>query len=171
MNFFTRKTVWISLILIVLAFCTYALFIPMRPAPPVANDYCVVQSEAEIPEVAGLHFQLLRTSCDTLAKDISISLLVSSNGTDKGDVIFKYWPYSVNSVPEIVALPGNRILITITYVESIYYQAFQWDGISIDYDIGTVLHPRKLAVHENESRIGESTLRKTELLQSVGVGR
>jgi hypothetical protein len=131
------KYVWVTLCLGLLAIAVYALLRPMNtfPAVPAATAFCTVQKEADLPDVSGLHFQLTRMSCDTLAKDVSVSLVVSNNRTDKGDVIFKYWPDDRSPFPT-VALTGNHIRITIPSVESIYFQAEQWQGLIIDYDIG-----------------------------------
>jgi|SRR5450631_1491719 len=136
-----KRYLWAVFCLCLLALCIYALLSPMNAYPtlPAASRYCVINKEAEMPDVAGLHFQLIRTSCDTLAKDTSISLIVSKNRDDEGNVIFKYWPDYRNPVPTIAALPGNRLHIAIPYVVSIYFQARVWQGMNIDYGIGSVL--------------------------------
>jgi hypothetical protein len=110
------------------------------PALPAATAYCTVQNEADLPDISGLYFQLTRMTCDTLAKDISVSLVVSRNRTDTSDVIFKYWPNERSPIPTL-ALAGNHLHIVAPSVASIYYKAQQWQGLTIDYDIGSVVYP------------------------------
>jgi hypothetical protein len=136
------KTIWIVLCLGLVAIGVYALFRPMKtfPTVPASTSYCTVQKEADLPDISGLHFQLTRMSCDTFGNDVSVSLVVSKITIDKGDVIFKYDPNERSPIPT-VALDGNHMQIAIPSVASIYFQAQEWQGLNIDYDIGSVLYP------------------------------
>ncbi len=110
------------------------------PALPAATAFCTIQNERDLPDLSGLHFRLTRMSCDTLAKDTSVSLIVSRTRTDKGDVIFKYDPNERSPTPT-VALADSHLRIAVPSVSSIYFKALQWEGLTIDYDIGSVLYP------------------------------
>jgi hypothetical protein len=136
------KAVWIAVCLGLVAIGVYALLRLVNPFPavPASTAYCTVQKEADLPDISGLHFQLTRMSCDTFGNDVSVSLVVSKHTTDKGDVIFKYDPNVRSPIPT-VALAGNHMQIAVPSVASIYFQAQGWQGLNIDYDIGSVLYP------------------------------
>jgi hypothetical protein len=137
-----RRVVWLTLCVGLVAIGVYAAVRAMNPYPPVpaATVFCMVQKEADLPDISGLHFQLTRTSCDTFGNDASVSLVVSGNPADKGDVIFKYDPNERSPVPTL-ALAGNHLQIAVPSVSSIYFKAQKWRGLSIDYEIGSVLYP------------------------------
>jgi hypothetical protein len=61
------------------------------------------------------------------------------NPTDRRDVIFKYDPNERSPILDL-ALVGNHLQIAIPSVASIYFKAQKWQGLIIDYDIGSVLH-------------------------------
>jgi hypothetical protein len=132
-----KKYVWISLLLTFLVAGAFGFLIFSRSS----STNCVVKNEAELPDVAGIHLQVISTSCDTFSKDLSFSVLIAKNGTEKKDVLFKYWPDAKNPLPTVTSLPSQRLLIAIPSVVSIYSQIRQWHGTTIVYDIGSVVYP------------------------------
>ena len=100
----------------------------------------MVQNEADLPDISGLHLLLIRMSCDTFGNDVSVSLVVSKKPTSKGDIIFKYDPNERSPIPT-VALTGSHMQIAVPSVSSIYFKAQKWRGLSIDYEIGSVVYP------------------------------
>jgi hypothetical protein len=140
LKLFTKKYSWASLIILSFAALVCGLLLLRRSA---INANCIVQNEAELPDVAEFHFQLIRTSCDSFGNSISISVLIEEKGVDKKGVIFKYWPDQRNPIPTITGLPGNRLQISIPSVASIYFQSYKWKETAIEYDIGSVLYPAK----------------------------
>jgi hypothetical protein len=69
------KVAWLALCLVPVAIGVSALLRPISgfPALPAATANCTVRDEGTLADIAGLHFQLTRKSCDTLAKDVSVS--------------------------------------------------------------------------------------------------
>jgi hypothetical protein len=137
-----RKILWLPLCLGLVAIGVYSAVRAMNPYPhaPAATAFCMVQKEADLPDISGLHFQLTRMSCDTFGNDVSVSLVVSKNPRDMRDVIFTYDPNARSPIPT-VALTGNHMQIAVPSVASIYFKAQKWRGLSIDYDIRSVLYP------------------------------
>jgi hypothetical protein len=138
---FPMKYVSLSLLTLFLGVCGFALLFFSRSA----STSCFVKNEAELPDVKGFHIQVISASCDTFSKDLSFSVLIAKDGTKEKDVLFKYWPDTKNPLPTVAGLPGQRLLISIPSVISIYSQVHQWHATTIDYDIGSVAYPNENA--------------------------
>jgi hypothetical protein len=135
---FARVTACLGLV----AIGVYAVVRVMSPYPavPATTAFCMVRNEAHLPDVSGLHFQRTRMSCDTFGNDVSVSLIVSKTPRDTGDVIFKYDPNERRPIPT-VALTGNHFQKAVPSVSSVYFKAQKCRGLTIDYEIGSVVVP------------------------------
>jgi hypothetical protein len=96
-------------------------------------------TQREMRNVGGLKFEIRRVDCDTLAKDASVSVLVVADGKEKTE-IFKYEPDERNPLPVISMTPGHHILISVPSVASIYTKADNWQGTTIEYNIGAIYY-------------------------------
>ena len=104
---------------------------------------CLVTTEREIDSIPGLYFDVIRTSCDTLAKVESITVRLAKTKSSRKIAVFKYDPDERGPLPSIKQEPGQAIEISIPSVSSIYFRADSWEGTQIQYHIGSVRYPNK----------------------------
>lgn len=108
---------------------------------------CLSQQWEDIPNVAGLRFQVEYMNCDTLAKDEAVSVYVLETQQGAGDknrrtLVFRYDPGGIqNQVPKITASGNHKVLISVPEVSSITAQRRNWGEVDIDYNIGHVTRP------------------------------
>lgn len=112
---------------------------------------CSSETKTTLKDISGGDFEIVYTSCDTLAKDESVSVYVSSRSWVsrlfyKETLLFRYDPAMSNDpLPSITASSQNRILISIPQVSSIDVQRRNWGIVSIDYQIGKIFNPGPVA--------------------------
>lgn len=87
-------------------------------------------------------------SCDTLAKDETVRVYALTPHSwfdgvgDRGNLLFEYDPGGPQKdLPQITAVSGGTLTISIPWVSSIYYKADQWNGRMIRYQIRRVDYP------------------------------
>ena len=126
-----------------------AIFVVFRFA--VSRFTCQTEERLKIDDPAGFRFEVEYKSCDTLAKDESISVY-DQNCTEGGRTIFemersttllfRYDPGRWgNPLPAITRPSQSAILISIPEVASIGYQNREWDKMSVIYAIERVNYP------------------------------
>lgn len=112
---------------------------------------CFSETKTTLKDMSGGDFEIVYTTCDSLAKDESISVYVSSRSWIsrlfyKETLLFRYDPAMSNDpLPSITASSQNRILISIPQVSSIDVQRRNWGIVSIDYQIGKIFNPGPVA--------------------------
>ncbi|MDR3741537.1 MAG: hypothetical protein P4L40_21170 [Terracidiphilus sp.] len=118
------------------------------------RNACQTEARLTIDDPAGLVFEVVDESCDTLAKDEAISVYAKkavSKGTwrffgrrSQRTLLFRYDPGRPdNPLPSIKLLSQTTILISIPEVSSIVYQNRKWENMSVNYEIGKVDYPPK----------------------------
>jgi len=110
-------------------------------------DACLSDTVATT-SLFGAKLEAVYTNCDTLAKDESVRVYVSSVAegakaakNPSGEVIFDYDPSGNQTAPSIEDVGDHKLLISISEVSSIFVQKRRWHDISIDYRIGHVWYP------------------------------
>jgi hypothetical protein len=76
-----------------------------------------------------------------LAKEAWVSVYVSAAGGRKQALLFKYGPALHDPIPSIVVSGEGNITISIPIVTDVHVQRHRWRKVSVDYDIGRVMHP------------------------------
>jgi hypothetical protein len=118
------------------------------------RNACQAEERLKIEDPAGFIFEVVDESCDTLAKDESISVYAKkavSNGVwgfaswrNQRTLLFRYDPGRPdNPLPSIKLPSQTTILISIPEVSSIVYQNRKWENMSVNYEIGKVDYPPK----------------------------
>jgi hypothetical protein len=104
---------------------------------------CLTQTLQKIPNLSGYDFEISETSCDLIAKDDAVSILVSKSGRKQQTLLFKYDPWGVATdfPPAITFVDPHTIKISIARVSSLFSRRDQWDGLNIVYDIGVIDYP------------------------------
>ncbi len=113
---------------------------------------CQTEERLKIDDPAGFRFQVEYKSCDTLAKEETISIYatkIASKGAglfsrwrDQRTLLFRYDPGRWdNPLPTITRPSQSEILISLPEVSSIEYQNREWEKMSINYAIGRVDYP------------------------------
>lgn len=113
---------------------------------------CQTEERLKIDDPAGFRFQVEYTSCDTLAKQETISVYatkVTSKGVgllsrwrDQRTLLFRYDPGRWgNPLPTITRPSQSAILISVPEVSSIEYQNREWEKRSVNYAVGHVDYP------------------------------
>jgi hypothetical protein len=111
---------------------------------------CMTENLKTIADLGGMKFDVVYTNCDTLIKEDSVSVYISKtlNGreslfarwSNRRILIFRYVP-GRSDTPSISSIGGDRILISIPDVSSVYFQSHEWENIHIDYNIGRIYYP------------------------------
>jgi hypothetical protein len=120
-----------------------------------ARNACQTEERLEVEGPSGLIFEVVDESCDTLAKDESISVYAKEavpKGTwgffgwrNQRTLLFRYDPGRPdNPLPSITHPSQTTILISITEVSSIVYQKRKWEDMLVNYEIGRVDYPTTL---------------------------
>jgi hypothetical protein len=92
------------------------------------------------------------TRCDVLAKDENIRVFASKADSagagmfvlwrGRNALLFRYDPGSPDNPLPLISRPTeSTILISISHVSSILEQKHEWEGLSVNYNIGTVDYP------------------------------
>src|SRR5262249_21280884 len=113
---------------------------------------CTSEELQAIPNLAGVGFYVEYVNCDTLTKDESVSVYITSAWEDKKRIakpfsdktlVFRYDPGGRADVPSplIQASGQDHILISVPDVSSVSFEARKWRHISIDYRIGHIAYP------------------------------
>lgn len=106
---------------------------------------CITETQKKIIDLSGFDFEMIEVNCDTLAKDSAVNVFIAKTGDSKKTLIFKYDPMLEYSSGQAAALlPAIRfdsptvVTIAIPIVGAIYSQQFEWETLSIRYEIGRV---------------------------------
>jgi hypothetical protein len=102
---------------------------------------CLTEIHKTIVSPLGFYFVISETDCDLLAKDAAVTVFASRTGRKERTPLFKYDPAELDSSPAITAIDQNTILISIPRVSSIFFRKYEWDGVSIRYNIDTIDYP------------------------------
>lgn len=136
-----------------------AAFLTIRFAVP--RFTCQAEERLKIDDPTGYRFEVEYKSCDTLAKEESISVYAMkvpakstglfSRWRDQRTLLFRYDPGRWdNPLPSITRPSRSEILISVPEVSSIGYQNRGWEKMSVNYAIGRVDYP--LASNEASER-------------------
>lgn len=108
---------------------------------------CLSEQWEDLPNVAGLRFEVEYKNCDTLAKDEAVSVYALETRPEARDptrraLVFRYDPGGVqNQRPKITASGNHRILISVPEVSAVMVQLRNWRDVEIDYNIGKNMNP------------------------------
>jgi hypothetical protein len=118
------------------------LSILLTPALCSCGAACLSTPIAEIHDPAGITFKMIRTDCDTVAKDSAVSIIASRDGTTKSALLFKYDPWG-DEVPQVhVAAPG-AIFIHLHSASSILEQHQTWDSFQVKLEIDRLAYSNR----------------------------
>lgn len=113
---------------------------------------CDTEELPKIEDSYGPTFEFEDTTCNTFGSDQQIRVYARKRAP-KGTwafldwrhprtLLFRYDPGSSDdSLPSITRPSQSSILISIPRVSSIVYQNREWEGMSINYDVGRVDYP------------------------------
>jgi hypothetical protein len=105
------------------------------------SHFCPTERLATISDVSGFDFEVSRTDCDMIAKEVWISVFASKPGQAGKALVFEYDPFWYERVPLITSLDQHTVKISIPKVSSVLFQRASWISLSIVYDIGVVVYP------------------------------
>lgn len=104
---------------------------------------CLPLYQKKIIDPVGLTFDVTETDCDVIAKEFYAEIYVSRTGDDAKTLIFKYDPEQ-SSHPTVRVFNRSTIMISISSVSSVIYQANEWQNMIIRYRIGKIQYPSPL---------------------------
>ena len=85
---------------------------------------------------------MIRTDCDTLAKDSAVSVIASRDGDTKSALLLKYDP-SGDEVPQVhIAAPGT-VFIHLRSASSILEQNQTWDWFQVKVAIDRLAYSNR----------------------------
>jgi hypothetical protein len=103
---------------------------------------CITETREKFSNISGFNFEVIETDCDLIAKDASISVLVSRGARTRQTLLFKYDPGGAPVPLPVIRLVGaNSVRISVPRVSSLFYRTDHWETLSIDYDIGAIEFP------------------------------
>lgn len=111
------------------------------------ENACLSEQWENVPNVAGLRFEVEYKNCDTLAKDEAVSVYVVETQQDASDkngrsLVFRYDPGGIhNQLPKITASGSHKVLISVPEVSSVTVQRRNWRDVAIDYNIARNMNP------------------------------
>jgi hypothetical protein len=116
----------------------YLLLASVGLAPTPST--CITEKRQSL-SLLEFNYEISETDCSTLGEDASISVFVSKVGRAEKVLLFKYGPAVVNQMPIITSIDSNTVRISITRISDIIFRRKNWEGLSVDYDIGVVDYP------------------------------
>jgi hypothetical protein len=108
-------------------------------APP---GFCISETIAKFPDVAGLDFEVSDIDCDVIAKQGSLRISVSLVGRSSKTAVFEYFPANFDP-PAIIAIDERTVTISLKSIGSILRQTHRFEGRTIVYDIRSIEYPRR----------------------------
>jgi len=107
-------------------------------------DVCITESRGKMLNISGHNFEISETNCDFIAKEDHINVLASKPGQTKQTPIFVYSP-GRDPMPVIRSTGPHSIRISIADISSEILRMNNWEGLSIEYDIGEITYPSQTA--------------------------
>jgi hypothetical protein len=95
---------------------------------------CLTTTSRTIPNLAGLDFRIVRTDCSMIAKTASMSVMISRPGETHQTTILKYDPAWNDDGPEIAAIDGHTVRISIPKMSGIDFSMNRVGDLNIVYD-------------------------------------
>jgi hypothetical protein len=114
----------------------------LTPALSSCGAACLSTPLAEIHDPAGVTFKVIRTDCDTLAKDSAVSVIATRDGSTKSALLLKYDPWG-DQVPQVhIAAPGT-VFIHLDSASSIVEQHQVWDSFQVKVAIDRLAYSNR----------------------------
>jgi hypothetical protein len=127
--------IWATVVLVP----TY-LYLVMLGLDPTAN-FCITEVRGRISGVSGFDFEIIETNCDTLAKDVSISVFASRPGRPKKVLLFEFDPAYDDLMPVITLVDQHTVRISIPRISSLILRREKLKGLTVIYQIGVIDYP------------------------------
>jgi hypothetical protein len=103
---------------------------------------CLTDTREKFSNLSGFDFEVSYTSCDVIAKEEWISVLVSRGARTPQILLFEYDPGGgALPLPEIKLVGANAVQISVPRISSLRYRRDRWDTLSVGYDIGAIDYP------------------------------
>jgi hypothetical protein len=116
-------------------------------------NVCLTESEQYFRSIQGGDFHVVRTDCDTLAKEEFVSVYASKSDPvlpswlNKETLLFRFYPDGLDDPMPTVRESGNhRILISVPIVESAFIRENRWGSVEVDYEIGKTTFPKTVEI-------------------------
>jgi multidrug efflux pump subunit AcrB len=149
-----KKRIWTRLLAVavtamVLAAVGYVVFEAVRKSqlPPRS----VTETRMLVTSLTGADFEVTDTHIDDLEKSEFVSVFVGEAGTlevsqkagaDKKTLLFRYDPGQWRgTLPLITSSEAHKVQVSLPGVSTVIFERPNWKGISVDYRIGTIVHP------------------------------
>jgi hypothetical protein len=108
------------------------------------NPYtCITETHKKVSGLSGFDFEISETDCSTLGEDASISVFAVKSGETKKVLLFKYGPAGGDPMPVIIPVDQHTIQISVSRISDLIFRRDNWEGLSINYNIGIVDYPAK----------------------------
>jgi hypothetical protein len=102
---------------------------------------CLSKILAQTHDPAGVTFKVMRTDCDTLAKDSAISVIASRDGRESAGLLLKYDPWA-DEIPQ-VHIVQDTVVIHLARASSILVQHLTWETFNIRVEVGELAYPNR----------------------------
>jgi hypothetical protein len=104
------------------------------------RNICLAQTRENISNLSGFDFEVTETDCDTLGNDSSVSVFAFQFGRTQKELLFRYGPAG-DATPTMLSTGEHAIRLSIPRVSDIIFCRNHLEGLSVDYEIGTIDYP------------------------------
>jgi hypothetical protein len=119
----------------------YLLLVTVGLAP--TPHTCITEIHKRFFDVSGFDFEISETDCSTLGEDASISVFASKSGQTKKTLLLKYGPAGVDPLPVITSVDQHTVQISVSRISDLLFHLDNWEGLSVNYNIGVVDYPAR----------------------------
>jgi hypothetical protein len=106
---------------------------------------CIVTVQSVLKDPSGIVFTVSETACDGFGNDAATTISASNKGSEQ-TILVKYGPDERSRPPQIAVQEGNKIVISIDSVASLFKQVSQYGSYAIEYHIKHVEYPSAQAM-------------------------
>jgi hypothetical protein len=114
----------------------------LTPALSSCGAGCLSTPLAEIHDPGGITFKVIRTDCDTLAKDSAVSVMATRDGDKSPTLLVKYDPWG-DEVPQMHVEGDGTIFIHLSRASSILQQHQPWDSLKVKIEIDQLAYSNR----------------------------
>ncbi len=126
-------------ILFGIAICVMPFCIVLLPlAPQLLLFFSACSTTTKISNLSEFEVHITETICSTLATDAAVRVFISKTGDSKTTLLFRYGP--TDYLPTINLSDPHTLLISVTEISRVHFRRDEWEGLSIKYDIGSILY-------------------------------
>lgn len=111
---------------------------------------CISETKNKILDQFGFDIYIVRRTCGPIVTTEWVEVLISKRRYSNRVLLFAYFPelnYKNNYtilLPTVRFLSPHTLSISLSEAGQILFRRYEWEGLSIEYDIGSVSYPESV---------------------------